>query len=101
LGLLGLIKNEFQREVAYDELFEELERRPICRLAAERRPLTVWKHLKGRRHIPEDVFQFEGQQTNRTSDRLQERRKIHDLRLRIGGDERKERESKLASTQMR
>jgi hypothetical protein len=94
-----LILNDF--EIKYDDLLGKLNWKPLFRRIAEKRLLLVKKYMEGCRFIPSFVFEFEGEEQSRHSQRLKSKQQKHCLALKIFRNQKNVHEEKLSAAQMR
>jgi hypothetical protein len=93
--------NNFSRETQYEDLLRDLKWKPVARIVAERRLITMKKYMDGVRWIPDSVFPLETAPTNRRSQRLIEQRNRSTLRLELFKNQKNKLENQLSAAQMR
>jgi hypothetical protein len=95
-----LALNNFSREASYVDLLAALSWKPLYRMIAEKRLLTIKKYMEGYRFIPDNVFQLERENLNRHSRRLNEKKHRHCCTLELTQSKNKL-EVSLGAAQMR
>jgi hypothetical protein len=96
-----LASNNFSAETSYETLLKSLQWKPLFRIVAERRLLTIKKYMDGVRFLPDLVFPVESIDTNRCSQRLREKQPRHCLTLMVQREHKNKMEDNLAAAQMR
>ena len=97
-----MILNNFDHEIEYTALLDELKWKPIYQQVVERQILLIRKYLDGRRFISNEVFQLEVLDSQiRTSQRIASQRKKHHLQLQLRRGMGNNLGEKMAAAEMR
>jgi hypothetical protein len=78
---LRLITNNFDSAVTYGELLQRMKCQPLNQIVARRRLLNLKMYLDGAKYIAPGVFVPIPPTTDRRSQRLLEKLKVHDKQL--------------------